>query len=78
MIRKLFPFGVRDPIRTIDGLLPHSDLHPVRSHRNYIVGEFLAEQKCDAGQSGAWGYHCAHHDDAHVFDECRITENFIR
>lgn len=41
--RKLFAAGLRDPVRTVDGLLPDSNLHTLGLDRHYIVGELLAE-----------------------------------
>lgn len=69
---------MRDSIRTIHGLLPHSNLHPVRPDRHHLLGELLAEPERHPCPSGARGNHRLDHDHAHVLDERGATQDLIR
>ena len=75
--RKLFSAGMRDPVRTFHGILPHPDLYPFWSHRHNLVGQLLAEPKRDARQSGLGRHHRAHHDHPHVVHQRRATQDFL-
>ena len=44
--RQLLSFVLRDPVRALDGLLPHPDLYPLQSHRHHILGLILAQPGC--------------------------------
>ena len=39
--RQLLPARLRVPVCPLDGLLPHSDLHPSLPHRRHILGQLL-------------------------------------
>ena len=39
--RQLLPTCLRVPVCPLDGLLPHSDLHPSLPHRRHILGQLL-------------------------------------
>ncbi|KAL2750680.1 ionotropic GABA-aminobutyric acid receptor RDL3 isoform X10 [Vespula maculifrons] len=76
--RKLLAAGLRDPVRTIDGLLPDPDLHTLRVDRHNIVGELLAKPKRDPRSGGPRSNHCAHYDDPNVLDERGATKDLLR
>ena len=42
--RQLLPAGLWDPVCSLDGLLPHTDLHPLLPHRGHLLGLLLAQQ----------------------------------
>lgn len=69
---------MRNPIREVDGLLPHPDLHPQRPHRHHQLGVLLAQQERDTGPSRPRCHHRAHDDDAHVIDERRPPQDILR
>nr|XP_037873771.1 ionotropic GABA-aminobutyric acid receptor RDL3 isoform X10 [Bombyx mori] len=76
--RELLKAGVRNTVRTLDGVLPHPDLHTFGSDRDHIVGLVLAEPERDPGPRAARGHHRADDDNAHVIDQRRSAEDIIR
>lgn len=76
--RKLLAAGLRDPVRTVDGLLPDPDLHTLRADCHNIVGELLAKPKRDPRSGGPRSNHCAHYDDPNVLDERGATKDLLR
>lgn len=69
---------MRNPIRKIDGLLSHPDIHPQRTDRHHILGELLVEQKRHSGQSRVGRDHRVNHDHAHVFHQRRVAQDILR
>lgn len=67
--RKLLSSGMRDPVRSFHGLLPHPDLHPIWTDRHHLVGQFLAEPERDTRQGSSGSHHSAHDDNPHVIHQ---------
>jgi len=76
--RQLFEIGLRNPIRTVHGLLPDPDLHTQRIDRHHFVGELLAEQVRDARPRLVRRYHRVDHDHAHVVHQRSAAEDIVR
>ena len=75
--RQLFSVGVRNSIRTFDGLLPHPNLHPLQSDRHHILGVVLAESRRNARPRRPWRHHCAHYDNPDGLDQRGFAKNFL-
>lgn len=76
--RELLAAGLRDPVRTVDGLLPDPDLHTLGADCHNIVGELLAKPKRDPRSGGPRSNHCAHYDDPNVLDQRGATKDLLR
>lgn len=76
--RQLFAISLRNTIRQIHGVLPNTNLHTFRPDCDHFLGELLAEQKRYSGSRIARCDYRAYNDDADVFDERRVAQNFVR
>ena len=76
--RQLFSSWLGDPICSLDGLLPDSDLHPIGSDCNHLLGVVLAQPSSDTSSCLPRRHHCAHHDDTHVVHQRCLAKDFLR
>ena len=68
---------MRDPVCSVDGLLPHPDLHPLLPHRGHLLGLLLAQPRRNAGQGRPRGHHGPHHDNSHLIHQLRHNNILI-
>ena len=76
--RKLLSSGVRDPVRSSDGLLPHPSVHPVVPNCDHLVGLLLAEPRRHSSQGRSRRHHCAHDDYANGVNKCSPAKDLLR